>query len=152
MHAFNRIPVNASKFIVSFELHLPRQFALRGRGRLARYMAARIAAPRCRRIIALSHFAKRCLLAQHADSPIRQLLSDKLLVRHPNIDSTGDGRSAGGGPGRATHRHVRRRSFRAEGRLRGGEDRREIAAEQGLPIQANVVSVYRSAAPFGPIR
>ncbi|TIX40405.1 MAG: hypothetical protein E5V19_05095, partial [Mesorhizobium sp.] len=27
VHAFNRIPVNSSKFIISFESHLPRQFA-----------------------------------------------------------------------------------------------------------------------------
>lgn len=86
VHAFNRIPLNASKFIISFESHLPRKFALRLRGRLARYMTARIASPRCRRIIALSHFAKRCFLAQHVDSPVRQLLNDKLLVRHPNIE------------------------------------------------------------------
>jgi glycosyltransferase involved in cell wall biosynthesis len=85
VHAFNRIPVNASKFIVSFESHLPRQFALSRRGRLARYMAARIASPHCRRIIGLSHFARRCFLAQHAESPELPLLSDKLLVRHPNI-------------------------------------------------------------------
>jgi glycosyltransferase involved in cell wall biosynthesis len=85
VHAFNRIPLNSSKFIVSFESHLPRQFALRKRGWLARYMTSRIAEPRCRRIVALSHFAKRCFLAQHAGSPTLKLLSDKLLVRHPNI-------------------------------------------------------------------
>ena len=32
VHAFNRIPVNSSKYIMSFESHLPRQFALRKRG------------------------------------------------------------------------------------------------------------------------
>src|SRR5829696_7074811 len=55
VHAFNRIPLNASKFIISFESHLPRTFGLRRRGQLARSMTARIASPRCRRIIALSH-------------------------------------------------------------------------------------------------
>ncbi|TIY09744.1 MAG: hypothetical protein E5V16_16130, partial [Mesorhizobium sp.] len=52
VHAFNRIPVNSSKFIISFESHLPRQFALRKRGPMARYLASRIANPGCRRIIA----------------------------------------------------------------------------------------------------
>ncbi len=85
VHAFNRIPVNSSKFIMSFESHLPRHFALARRSRLVRYMTSRIADARCRRIIALSHFAKRQFLAQHAGEPEAGLLADKLMVRHPNI-------------------------------------------------------------------
>jgi glycosyltransferase involved in cell wall biosynthesis len=85
VHAFNRIPVNSSKFIISFESHLPRQFSLRKHGLMARYLASRIANPGCRRIIALSHFARRCFLAQHADNPEVALLTEKLMVRHPNI-------------------------------------------------------------------
>jgi len=85
VHAFNRIPVNSSKFIISFESHLPRQFALSKQGVLARYMAWRITTPRCRRLVALSHFARRCFLAQHADNPELDLLTAKLMVRHPNI-------------------------------------------------------------------
>ena len=85
VHAFNRIPANSSKFLISFESHLPRQFGLKKRGHLARYMTSRIADSRCRRIIALSHFARRCFLAQHADDPLVGLLKDKLIVRHPNI-------------------------------------------------------------------
>lgn len=85
VHAFNRIPVNSSKFVISFESHLPRHFALRRRGLLARWMTSRIASSRCRRIIALSHFARRCFLAQHADNSTAKLLTDKLLVRHPSI-------------------------------------------------------------------
>lgn len=85
VHAFNRIPLNSSKFIISFESHLPRQFALRKDGRTAKYLRSRIAGSGCRRIIALSHFARRCLLEQHADNPHIRLLTDKLIVRHPNI-------------------------------------------------------------------
>ncbi|UCI07715.1 glycosyltransferase family 4 protein [Mesorhizobium sp. B1-1-8] len=85
VHAFNRIPVNASKFIMSFESHLPRHFALRKKGRIPQYMRSRIASPRCRRIIALSHFARRCFLKQHADNPDLGVLTEKLIVRHPNI-------------------------------------------------------------------
>ncbi|MDX8532973.1 glycosyltransferase family 4 protein [Mesorhizobium sp. VK25A] len=85
VHAFNRIPLNSSKFIISFESHLPRQFALRRNGRMATYMRSRIAGHACRRIIALSHFARRCFLSQHADYPDAGLLADKLIVRHPSI-------------------------------------------------------------------
>ncbi|UVK39155.1 glycosyltransferase family 4 protein [Mesorhizobium sp. AR10] len=85
VHAFNRIPVNSSKFIITFESHLPRQFALRKDGLMARYLASRITNSGCRRIVALSHFARRCFLAQHADNPQLSLLTAKLMVRHPNI-------------------------------------------------------------------
>ncbi|WP_214472406.1 glycosyltransferase family 4 protein [Mesorhizobium sp. dw_380] len=85
VHAFNRIPLNSSKYIMSFESHLPRQFALRKRGLMARYLVSRITNPGCRRIIALSHFARRSFLRQHADNPELGLLTEKLLVRHPNI-------------------------------------------------------------------
>lgn len=85
VHAFNRIPINSSKYIMSFESHLPRQFALRKRGLMASYLRSRIASPNCRRIIALSHFARRSFLAQHSDNPEIGLLTEKLLVRHPSI-------------------------------------------------------------------
>ncbi|WFP76501.1 glycosyltransferase family 4 protein [Mesorhizobium sp. WSM4906] len=85
VHAFNRIPLNSSRFIISFESHLPRQFALRKKGAMAKYMRSRIASPSCRRIIALSHFARRCFLDQHADNPHVGVLTDKLMVRHPNV-------------------------------------------------------------------
>ncbi|QKD00259.1 glycosyltransferase family 4 protein [Mesorhizobium loti] len=85
VHAFNRIPLNSSKSIMSFESHLPRQFALSKRGMMARYLVSRITNPGCRRIIALSHFARRTFLAQHSDNPELSLLTEKLLVRHPNI-------------------------------------------------------------------
>lgn len=85
VHALNRIPLNSSRFVISFESHLPRQFALRKNGGMARYMRSRITGSRCRRIIALSHFARRCFLDQHADNPDLGALTDKLIVRHPNI-------------------------------------------------------------------
>ena len=85
VHAFNRIPLNSSKYIITFESHLPRHFALRKKSRMAKYMRSRVSGPGCRRIIALSHFARRCFLHQHADSPDVGMLTDKLLVRHPNI-------------------------------------------------------------------
>ena len=85
VHAFNRIPLNSSRYIISFESHLPRHFALRKKSRMAKYMRSRVSGPGCRRIIALSHFARRCFLDQHADNPDVGMLTDKLMVRHPNI-------------------------------------------------------------------
>ena len=85
VHAFNRIPLNSSRYIITFESHLPRHFALRKTSGMAKYMRSRISGPSCRRIIALSHFARRCFLDQHADNPDVGMLTDKLLVRHPTV-------------------------------------------------------------------
>ena len=139
VHAFNRIPLNASKFIVSFESHLPRQFALRRRSWLARRMAARIAGPRCRRIIALSHFGKRCFLAQHADSSVRKALEDKLLVRHPNILVPDvDDAMADDSAEQLTITFVGAHFGRKGGCV--AVKIAEKARAQGLPIRVNIVS------------
>ncbi|MEL6857333.1 MAG: glycosyltransferase family 4 protein [Pseudomonadota bacterium] len=38
----------------------------------------------------MSHFAKRCFLEQHADTPTLDLLKSKLMVRHPNCELGGE--------------------------------------------------------------
>jgi len=139
VHAFNRIPVNSSKFIMSFESHLPRQFALRKRGLMARYLASRIANPGCRRIIALSHFARRSFLAQHSDNPEVGLLTEKLLVRHPNIvvPATEDAMSEN------TAQELVLTFVGAHFGRKGGcvaVKIAEKAVEQNLPIRVNIVS------------
>jgi glycosyltransferase involved in cell wall biosynthesis len=139
VHAFNRIPVNSSKFIISFESHLPRQFALRKRGQVARFLAARIANPGCRRIIALSHFARRCFLAQHAENPEVGLLASKLMVRHPNIvvPHTDDAISENTGEELVltfVGAHFGRKGGCIAVKIA------EKALEQNLPIRVNIVS------------
>lgn len=142
VHAFNRIPINSSKFMISFESHLPRQFALPKRGWLARYMTSRIAGPRCRRIVALSHFAKRCFLAQHADSPALELLNDKLLVRHPNIlvPALGDAMAQDKAE-QLTVTFVGAHFGRKGGCV--AVKIAEKALQQGLPIRVNIVSALQ---------
>jgi glycosyltransferase involved in cell wall biosynthesis len=139
VHAFNRIPLNSSKFMISFESHLPRQFALRKDGWFARYMTSRIASPRCRRIVALSHFAKRCFLAQHAGSPTLNLLSDKLLVRHPNILVPDVGDAMAGDKAEVLTLTFIGAHFGRKGGCVAVKIA-EKAREQGLPIRVNIVS------------
>ncbi|RJT42638.1 glycosyltransferase [Mesorhizobium waimense] len=139
VHAFNRIPINSSKFVITFESHLPRHFALRKRGQVARYMVSQITHPSCRRIIALSHFARRCFLAQHADNPELSLLTDKLMVRHPNIvvPGTGDAMAED-----AAEELVLTFVGAHFGRKGGcvAVTIAEKAVEQNLPIRVNIVS------------
>jgi glycosyltransferase involved in cell wall biosynthesis len=88
VHAFNRIPIGQSPFVIGFESHLPRAFGVEG-GRWWHWMTAMLSSERCRGIIAISEFARRMFLAQHAQftrsSASREALSSKLHVRFPNL-------------------------------------------------------------------
>lgn len=86
IHAHNRIPIGARRFIVDFESALPRRYSLTKDNSLTRFMQAQVESHRCRRIVAMSHFAKRSFLAQHADSPALADMTAKLMVRHPNVN------------------------------------------------------------------
>lgn len=85
IHSVNRIPALARRnFVISFESHLPRYYG----GELTRlfaHMRRRLAAPECRRIIAMSQFARRTFEATHAGAAEADALSAKLEVVYPNI-------------------------------------------------------------------
>lgn len=87
-HAWNRVPINPGKFIISFESHLPRVFDQSGpfAGRFETWMRKRISSHACRRITALSHYAKRQFLAQNRDHENFELMTRKLIVRYPNVE------------------------------------------------------------------
>jgi glycosyltransferase involved in cell wall biosynthesis len=85
IHSVNRIPLSPGKnFIISFESHLPRFFGGE-RSKFFAYMRRRLADPACRRIIALSQFARRAFVATHVGAEESQALTAKLDVVYPNI-------------------------------------------------------------------
>ncbi|MEL6666082.1 MAG: glycosyltransferase family 4 protein [Pseudomonadota bacterium] len=86
-HAWNRVPVNPGRFIISFESHLPRVFDRRApfTNQVENWMRKRICSNDCRRITALSHYAKRQFLEQNADHPDLEAMTEKLIVRYPNV-------------------------------------------------------------------
>ncbi|SMO86673.1 glycosyltransferase family 4 protein [Paracoccus laeviglucosivorans] len=85
VHSENRIPLGAHKFILSFEDSAPRRFGFEADNALTRYMDAAIASHRCRRLIAMSNFARNRFLDQHRNNPALPALQAKLAVRYPNI-------------------------------------------------------------------
>jgi glycosyltransferase involved in cell wall biosynthesis len=85
VHAYNRIPLGVTPFVIGFESHLPRAFGSQDSA-LFRAMSAMLAAPRCRRIVAISRYARGQFLRQHADGGRLDALSPKLEVRYPSID------------------------------------------------------------------
>lgn len=85
VHSSNRIPLSANKYILSFEDSAPRRFGFAKDNPLTHYMDECIASHRCRRLVAMSHFARRRFLHQHRANPLLPELQDKLTVRYPNI-------------------------------------------------------------------
>ena len=84
IHAFNRIPLGNTPYIIGFESHLPRAFGMEKTSYFKR-LAASLAGDRCRGIYAISEYAKRHFLQQHAQSPLIDILAKKLHVRYPNM-------------------------------------------------------------------
>ncbi|MEQ9507026.1 MAG: glycosyltransferase family 4 protein [Hyphomonas sp.] len=85
VHAHNRIPFGAGRYICSFESSLPRAYGITPGHPLIKIMQGAIEGDRCRRLIGMSHYAKRNFLRQHEGDPALEALASKLLVRHPNV-------------------------------------------------------------------
>lgn len=85
VHAHNRIPLAARRFICSFENALPRVFGFPESSFLRHALQAALESKRCRRIVAMSHSAKRFFQAMQPDPDVRARLEAKLIVRHPNV-------------------------------------------------------------------
>lgn len=84
VHAFNRIPLGRTPFIIGFESHLPRAFGQEGTG-YYQVLSRMLAGKRCRAIVAISEYARRHFLRQHENDPLYDVLAAKLCVRYPNI-------------------------------------------------------------------
>ena len=88
IHAFNRVPLGLKPFVIGFESHLPRVWGLEQSG-YERFLFSRLLAKRCRRIVAISHYAARNFREGLATAPIshsaRQALAAKLEIRYPNL-------------------------------------------------------------------
>ncbi len=140
VHAQNRIPIGAAKSVVSFESHLPRRFGLGDRNPLLAVMRRHIAAPGCRRIIGMSHFAARVFLQQHDDAAEREALFSKLMVRHPSLPlgDRPDLYDPGSDKGPLTLVFVGGHFARKGGCV--AVRMAELALERGLPIRVEVIS------------
>ena len=139
IHAHNRIPAGSSKLIMSFESHLPRRFGLADNQTAVKVMQKRIEQDACRRIIGMSHYARRTFLKQHADTDAFDVLSNKLMVRHPNCEL---GPAADRLSDDPFDKFVLTFVGGHFGRKGGCVSVRvaELANERGLPIEVNIIS------------
>lgn len=139
VHAFARIPLTRLPWVITFEQFLPRPYGGDGRSGAMIGLARRMLLRRnCRAIIAMSDYARRFVLATHADWPGVAALAGKMHVVLPGIHI----------------RAERPKLWRAGEPLKilfvGGEFARkggivglriaERARQRGLPIELHVVS------------
>jgi glycosyltransferase involved in cell wall biosynthesis len=148
VHGFNRIPLGRTPFVIGFESHMPRAFGWQESG-FFHWMTAMLAAPRCRRIVAISDYARRHFVQQHAEQPELATLLAKLEVRYPNLilpalapfDDTEK-------PLRLLFvgNHFARKGGCVALRLA------ELALARGLPIHLDVVSAFETGSWVDPLR
>lgn len=84
IHAWNRIPLGPTPFVIGFESHLPRAW---GREHTSeyRFLIDLLLSRQCRRIVAMSKAAEHTFLMQHREHPRLDELKAKLTMRYPNI-------------------------------------------------------------------
>jgi len=140
IHAFNRIPLNLVPFVIGFESHLPRVFGLEKSG-YERFLFSKLLSKRCRRIVAISHYAAdkfREGVAQTMAGDAAAELLNKLEVRHPNLPVQAgpvpELEMQDGAVVTFVGNHFARKGGCTVLRMA------EISQERGLPIQFNIVS------------
>lgn len=84
IHAFNRIPIGKTPFVIGCEAHLPRAFGLEGTS-YYRLLNGALASDRCRRIVAISKHAYNVMQKQHAEDANWQAIVEKTEIRYPNM-------------------------------------------------------------------
>lgn len=84
IHAFNRIPIGLTPFVIGFESHLPRAYGLE-KTPYYRALGNALSGKRCKGIIAISEYAKRHFIRQHRNQPWFGAVMKKLTVRYPNM-------------------------------------------------------------------
>ena len=89
IHAFNRIPLSKTPFVIGFELHLPRAFGME-RTIYFRRLTDLLAGERCRAIVAISEHARKIFQDTHEGQPGTRNMLDKLCVYYPNVDIPDD--------------------------------------------------------------
>jgi glycosyltransferase involved in cell wall biosynthesis len=136
MHSFNRVPVTAKPFLVTFESALPRTYG-RAYAVARNVLRERLVRDNCRGVIALSDYAVRRTRGLNADWAGLPRLEAKMQVIHPNLPLLRrEPKPLPGGPIRLVF--VGRQWAR-----KGGVVAVRLAAkarQRGLPVEVTIVS------------
>lgn len=139
IHAHNRVPMTGRRFIITHESGVPRQYGLSKDSFVVRILQARLRSGACRRVIAMSHFGNREMLAFQREFGLEGQLEHKQMVRHPNIDIPDVEDTLGGDDFQQLRLlfvggHFGRKGGCSVVRLA------EMAAERNLPVHFTIVS------------
>jgi glycosyltransferase involved in cell wall biosynthesis len=138
IHAFNRIPLGLTPFIIGFESHLPRAFGLE-RSAYFRWLSGILASDRCRKIICISNHARQIFADMHAEDPLFPSLAAKLITRYPNLPVPAEDDAMAGKPQDPltltfVGGHFGRKGGCVAVRMA------ELALSRSIPIAVNIVS------------
>ena len=84
IHAFNRIPIGRTPYLIGFESHLPRAYTMEGTAYF-RALQRSLASSRCRGVVAISQHAADLFRATNAGTQVGDACVQKLEIRYPNI-------------------------------------------------------------------
>ncbi|MCY1641026.1 glycosyltransferase family 4 protein [Methylorubrum sp. SL192] len=135
VHAFNRIPLGRTPYVIGCESHIPRGFGIETSA-LYKRMARSLASQRCRAIIPISRYASGLITRDHEHRPWWPALKAKMVVRHPSIAT----RPFQVGPPPSPIRiafvgnHFARKGGCVAVRIA------ELAARRGIPVEVHIVS------------
>lgn len=152
IHAFNRIPIGVTPFVIGYESHLPRVFG-REDWKIFAVLSRMLASQKCRKIVAISQIARRQFLHQHAGKPWLDDIAPKLAVRYPNIfiPPEPDGFAA-------SQRETVRLVFVGNHFVRKGGlvalRVAQLAHQRGFPLKVDIVSALQAgdSSWIGPTR
>lgn len=144
VHAFNRIPLGTTRFVMSFESHMPRGFGMEN-STLYKFMMRQLLSDRCVGIGAISEHAKRIFLLSHKNNPKFDRLEQKLFLRYPNMiieDRADIYRDDSQYPIRVVFvgNHFARKGGCVGVRMA------ELALEQGIPLEVDIISTIEVGA------
>ena len=135
IHAFNRIPLGSTPYVIGCESHIPRGFGIEG-SMLYTRMARSLASRRCRAIVPISRYAEGLITRDHAQRPWWPEFQSKMVVRLPSIAP----RPFEAGPTLDPIRiafvgnHFARKGGCVAVRVA------ELAQQRGLPLEVHIVS------------
>lgn len=147
IHAFNAIPYTHRPFVVTFELFLPYVSIRNSKNHFERLLyeaiRSRLALDNCKRIIAISNYAKNRLLKQLKDCQFLDQFAQKVEVIHPNFPIRATA------PKRFTGDRVELIFIGSHFARKGGIVALRLAEKAhqlGLPIQIHIVSLLKYGA------
>lgn len=137
IHSANRIPYTNKPWIVTFESFLPRTLGGGGEG-LKKFLRERLARDNCKKIIAMSDYARAKFVANNRDWPSLDSTLEKLEIVHPNVPLGTSGPKA-----RLDGGTLRLAFVGNDFARKGGIVALRLARESlraGLPVEVHVVS------------